>query len=59
MGKGNEKGKGNEGCSRQLGMTKGAAMQISGKNHSKCSSLKPVHKFPRNMVCSIEDSGLS
>ena len=30
---------------------------IYGKNHSKSSSPVPVDRFPRDLVCSIRDSG--
>ena len=37
-------------------MTKIAAMPIYGKNLHKSSSPEPVGRFPRNLVCIIEDS---
>ena len=37
-------------------MTKMAAMPIYGKNPSKPSSPEPEGRFPRNLVCIIEDS---
>ena len=37
-------------------MTKIAAMPIHGKNLHKSSSPEPVGRFPRNLVCIIEDS---
>ena len=40
-------------------MTKMGAMPIYGKNHKKSSSLEPVDRFQRNLVCSIGDSGPS
>ena len=40
-------------------MTKMAAMPIYGKNLKKSSSPEPAGRFPRNLVCSIEDSCLS
>ena len=38
-------------------MTKMAAMPIYGKSLKKSSSLEPVDRFQRNLVCSIGDSG--
>ena len=44
-------------CLRHLGhMTKMAATPIYGKNASQISSPEPAGRFPRNLVCSIEDS---
>ena len=40
-------------------MTKMAAIPIYGKKHKKSSSLEPVDRFQRNIVCSIGDSGPS
>ena len=40
-------------------MTKMAAMPIYGKNPSKLSSLVPVARFHKNLVCSIGDYSLS
>ena len=37
-------------------LTKMATMPIYGKNHKKSSSLKPMDRFQRNLVCSIGDS---
>ena len=34
-----------------------AATPIYGKNSSKSSSPEPAGRFPRNLVCSIGDSG--
>ena len=39
-------------------MTKIAVMPLYGKNLQK-SSPEPVDRFPRNLVCSIVDSGQS
>ena len=36
-------------------MTKMAAMSIYVKNPPKSSSLEPVDRFLRNLVCSIKD----
>ena len=36
-------------------MTKMAAMLIYGKNHKKSSTLEPVDRFQRNLVCNIGD----
>ena len=44
-------------CSRHLGHMIAAA-PIYGKKSSK-SSLEPVDRFPRNMVCGIRDSSPS
>ena len=40
-------------------VTKMAAMPIYGKNLKKSSSVEPVDQFQRNLVFSIEGSGLS
>ena len=51
---------GMEVCSRDLGhMTKMAATPIYGKTFQKSYSPEPVGRFPRNLVCSFEDSSPS